>query len=161
MRLKLLTSLLLIVVLGGLYWSNNRDLLIATLANSPDRSQNVEIDRVQDASHLHLKDGRTIALCGLVIPNSMGSQAKPFLENLVKRSEGAYLVESAQSDKSAERGEITLRLPGSPSSELNLTSELILQGYGSLAQQDTCPNLERFKVAEERSKKQRIGIWKG
>ena len=161
MRLKLLTSLLLIVVLGGLYWSNNRDLLIATLANSPDRSQNVEIDRVQDASHLHLKDGRTIALCGLVIPNSMGSQAQPFLENLVKRSEGAYLVESAQSDKSAERGEITLRLPGSPSSELNLTSELILQGYGSLAQQDTCPNLERFKVAEERSKKQRIGIWKG
>ena len=25
----------------------------------------------------------------------------------------------------------------------------------------TCPNLERFRVAEERAKKQRIGIWKG
>jgi len=161
MRLKILILLLLTVMLGGLYWSNNQDQIIATLTKSPDRSQDVAIDRVQDASHLRLKDGRTVTLCGVVIPNSTMSQAQLFLEELVKRSEGAYLVESAQSDWGSVRGEITLRLPGSPSSELNLTSDLILEGYGSLAQQDSCPNLERFRVAEERAKKQRLGIWKG
>ena len=162
MRLKLLILLLLVVVLGGLYWNNNQNQIIALLINSPNRSQDVAIDRVQDSTHLRLKDGRTIALCGVVIPNSTMSQAaQSFLKDLVKRSEGAYLVEAAQSGPGSGKGEITLRLPGSPSSELNLTSDLILEGYGSVAQQDSCPNLERFQVAEERAKKQRIGIWKG
>jgi endonuclease YncB( thermonuclease family) len=165
MRLKLLIPISLAVVLGGIYWSQVSDRIIANITASPELSQDVEIDRVQDASHIVLKDGRTIALCGINIPSSTGNSspgqsATQFVEALVKKSEGAYFVQSSTGNNQPTLGEITLRIPGPPTQELNLTSDLLLQGYGTVVEEAACPNIDRFKVAEERSKKQRLGLWK-
>ena len=163
MRLRLIALSLLMGVLSVGWALGVPQQLIQSMASSDGLSQDVSVAQVEDGTHLALQDGRTVALCGVVVPNTAEAQssAVKFLEASLTNSEGVLLTSVTKKQQGQIIGELTLVLPGIASSELNLTSDLILKGYGSVDHQQTdCPNLLSFQIAEERAKQKRLGIWK-
>ena len=163
MRLRLIVLFLLMGVMSVGWALDVPQQLIQSMASSDGLSQDVSVAQVEDGTHVALQDGRTVALYGVVVPNTAEAQssAVKFLETSITNSEGVLLISVTKKQQGQIIGELTLRLPGIPSSELNLTSDLILKGYGSVDHQQTdCPNLLSFQIAEERAKQKRLGIWK-
>lgn len=133
-------------------------------------SEDITITAVKDGDTVKLADGRDVRFCGIDAPETGkrgkpgqpgGDKAKKYLEALVKKADGKGYITVTDTDRYGRTvGEITLRISDAPSGEINANSEMIASGNAYFYKQySKCPNAQSFEIAEERAKKQRLGVF--